>query len=406
MHTDSAAPSDDHLVWQWIVARLHADIEVLADDFMHELGRRGTYHHGLVTQDELRSAARDSFRALIDILGQAEGAGPSPEPPGGGQARRPEDTLAVAQALGRRRARAQVPVDSLIEAVRLDFVVLWRRIREHAPPDRPQLLVDHTEHVLSAVETYIGEVQRSFLAETARIQQDAQIATERLVHLLLDEGPVDDETLDRLSGGLGIPADATFEAVVSQAETAMDLQDTLAPLLHRGEAWGHRRHRFFCAFRAAPALGPPLTEMVPGIGCLSLPQLQGLAAVRRAVRGAERLMPTLPALDGPQSLHGLWEFGAAAYFRDLAPDFLDPYLEGLRRLTPAERSATVHAVRSYMDRGSIKLTAEQLFCHRNTVVNRLRAFRDATGLDVAVPRHASLAQIVLAAGVDREPDGT
>ncbi|XTR51736.1 helix-turn-helix domain-containing protein [Pseudarthrobacter sp. So.54] len=40
--------------------------------------------------------------------------------------------------------------------------------------------------------------------------------------------------------------------------------------------------------------------------------------------------------------------------------------------------------RSYGRTGSIKETSEELFCHRNTVVNRLHSLHEVIGLDLTV----------------------
>lgn len=396
MHIESAIRSDDDVVWRWVLARLQGDVESLAEDFLAELSQRGTYHHGLIPQEDLRSAAVETFRALITILMNAEEGDGTPDDGAGETATREDEAASIAQDLGRRRARSQVPVDSLIEAVRLDFVVLWRRIRAHAPADRPHLLVNRTERVLWAVETYIGEVQRAFLVETARIEQNSQLTAQRVLHLLLEDGPLDEQTLDRIGHGLGVSSTDAFEVAVSHADTATELQDRLSPWLHRGEVWGHRRHRVFCALRTTTGSGPSLAELAGGIGCLHVPGLHGLAAVRSAARGAERLMRAVPTVDGPQPFQSLWAFGAAVYLKELSGEFLQPFVEGLDNLAPVERESTVQAVRVYLDCGSIKRTAELLFCHRNTVVNRLRTFRAATGLDATTPRDAALALVALA----------
>ena len=46
-------------------------------------------------------------------------------------------------------------------------------------------------------------------------------------------------------------------------------------------------------------------------------------------------------------------------------------------------------MRSYLATGSIAQSADQLFCHRNTLMNRLRRFTDLTGIDVTIPQQAA-----------------
>ena len=54
-----------------------------------------------------------------------------------------------------------------------------------------------------------------------------------------------------------------------------------------------------------------------------------------------------------------------------------------------ERERLVEAVRAYLDSGSIGRTADVLYCHRNTVANRLRRFAEVTGVDPTIPVQAA-----------------
>ena len=69
--------------------------------------------------------------------------------------------------------------------------------------------------------------------------------------------------------------------------------------------------------------------------------------------------------------------------------------DALDRCTPHERQRLLHVARSYGRTGSIKETAEELYCHRNTVVNRLHSLKEVIGLDMTVPDQAALALVVL-----------
>ena len=69
----------------------------------------------------------------------------------------------------------------LLEAVRLDFRVLWSGMLR-ANGDRPaDILVLHTENVLSAVERYISEVQAAYLDEQAALNRDSRVRSPRIL---------------------------------------------------------------------------------------------------------------------------------------------------------------------------------------------------------------------------------
>lgn len=410
--TAAVAPPPDR-AWREVLDAVgsDADLGAMAEEFVQELRARGTYHHGLIPEEELLQTARLSLRALVDLIRQEDGtdnaaAEDGPDTP---RARRPapaSDALGhgrrFAEDLGRSRARAGVPVEALLEAVRLDFVVLWRRIRTRAGADGSRLIVEHTESVLRAVETYLTEVQRAFLAERSRLQRDARLATERVVHLLLHGEPSDERTLTTHALHLGIRPEDTLEALVSHAETAAALEERLTPLLLDGRAWGQRRGQVFCAFRVRSAGGGSLRDMAEGVGGLYLPRLAGPAELRAAVRGAEALLAAMPAPASVRTPEEVWEFGAASWLRATAPEVLESLAEGWRTLPESERAVIAGTARRYLETGSVKATAEALYCHRNTVVNRLRALREATGLDATVPCQAALTMLLLA---DMEASG-
>ena len=49
----------------------------------------------------------------------------------------------------------------------------------------------------------------------------------------------------------------------------------------------------------------------------------------------------------------------------------------------------MEAVQTYLSTGSIAESAARLYCHRNTLMNRLRRFTELTGIDPTVPAQAA-----------------
>lgn len=52
---------------------------------------------------------------------------------------------------------------------------------------------------------------------------------------------------------------------------------------------------------------------------------------------------------------------------------------------------------AYLHTGSLLGTAATIYCHRNTVLNRLHRIEELTGLDITKPADAALAMVALAA---------
>jgi hypothetical protein len=57
--------------------------------------------------------------------------------------------------------------------------------------------------------------------------------------------------------------------------------------------------------------------------------------------------------------------------------------------SPGRSSGSIRRRRAYLATGSIRQTAAELFCHRNTVLKRLGRFTELTGLDIAIPQQAA-----------------
>src|SRR5699024_4148589 len=66
---------------------------------------------------------------------------------------------------------------------------------------------------------------------------------------------------------------------------------------------------------------------------------------------------------------------------------------------PVERQRLVEAVQAYLASGSSGAGAAELFCHRNTVANRLRRFCELTGVDPMIPAEAARRVVGWACGV-------
>lgn len=70
-------------------------------------------------------------------------------------------------------------------------------------------------------------------------------------------------------------------------------------------------------------------------------------------------------------------------------------LAGLDAARPGEVAQLRATALAYLDTGSVSEVAGALYCHRNTVLNRLRRFGRLTGLDLTRPRDAALAVVLL-----------
>ncbi|GAA2177642.1 helix-turn-helix domain-containing protein [Leucobacter tardus] len=360
--------------WQQLLERVRADIPDLLQEFLRELGDHEGYTEGDVPQEDLERTALQAFDLFLDRLANQGEAEVWPDFP---------------RALGRRRARQGLRIDQFTEAVRINFRLIWRALDRAAHPDLVDELVANGERVLTVVERYATEVQRSFLDETQLMAQFHRSARERALSRLFS-GHADADELGSIAELLGIRRHEVYEmfALESAGLTEQDrkrMADSAAYSYEDGEL----------TFLFRPRRGiADWTVSHPDADGAYLSRIDGIGKLAHAAVVARRLaeVRTRP---GPFTLkdgfHRLIATGARDGLAGFEHELIGPFAE-----VPAEEqnrfAVTVHA---FMRSGSIQQAADVLFVHRNTVFKRMRAFAAVTGLDVRIPRDAAIAFLLL-----------
>ncbi|MCH1881795.1 helix-turn-helix domain-containing protein [Agrococcus sp. ARC_14] len=369
--------------WGRLLERLALDHDALVDDFIERLRGLGSYDARLVSEDDLRRTAGETMDMLIARLAGAPLS---------------EELRALPARLGARRARQGVDRESLLEAVRLDFRVLWSgllRALGDAPAD---LLVLHAEEVLEVVERYIGDVQVAFLDEQSALAQDTRIDRARALGRLLGAGAAAPQVADAEAARLQLPLDGTFEVAFVLAAAAERARRSIA---RAGGAATITWDADAGVVVVREGTGGALAAALEGIPGGHVPGVRSLAGVPAAAELAREIAAHAGAASGLATEQDTWL--AIAHTR-LAPVL--PSVAGVRTaleaLPAGERERVIATVRSLCATGSVKETAAAQFVHRNTIVNRVAAFRAATGLDVSVPAQAAIA--LLGIGGARRPE--
>ena len=360
--------------WHRLLRRVRAQHEALVDDFLARLRELGTYRAHGVPHEDLRRTARDTIELLLLRLAGDEV---------------PERLIEVPRRLGERRARQGVAREDLLEAVRLDHRVLWAALVRELGDEPADLLVRHAERLLTEVEAYIGDVQQAFLLEQAALARDTRIEASRGLSRLLAARERAAATAAQVAPALGMALDATFEvACVSEADSPRARAELggLSPLA----VWDYDDATVFV--HQLP--GTSMRALLSAPGSI-VEDVRGLAAVPDAARAARALQPCASG-PGLADERALWLPLARARLADALPTTAQDVAEGLADLPPDAAARMLETVRAFARTGSIKATGEALFLHRNTIVNRLAAFRDRTGLDMTVPEQAALALVLLA----------
>ena len=385
MTTAPALPPSDAAAWARLVERLEAHREVLVDDFLERVAQLRAYGDHVVPSDDLRATALETMDMLIRQIAGVPLTVQQRELP---------------RRLGVRRARQGIARESLLEAVRLDFRVLWAGLVRANDGNSGDIIVLHAEEVLTIVEQYIGDVHLAFLDEQAALAHDSQIEVSRAFARLLNAKENADDVAASVAGRLGMPVGGIFEVAAIPAALFAGARDELE-LRERGRlvissesddavALVREQREDSSWPLSLPSIAGGLVRDVVGLG--NVPQgVRAARAIAQHVTGSQNMLRTEEEV---------WPVLAHDVFCGTMPE-LARISDALDFVADGERARLLETFADFARTGSVKKTALNLYCHRNTVVNRLNAFERATGLDPTQPADAARALIAFGPEVTR-----
>jgi DNA-binding PucR family transcriptional regulator len=92
---------------------------------------------------------------------------------------------------------------------------------------------------------------------------------------------------------------------------------------------------------------------------------------------------------GQRTVRDAWGYVAANRLGEYGTVLADTVLGPLKAIAAHERDRLIETVQAFLRSGSVSQTAGELYCHRNTVLNRLARFGQLTGFDPANPQDAA-----------------
>ena len=364
--------------WHDIVAEVQGTIPRLVEDFLAAFSRSGRYGDSLVSEDELRLTAFEVLARISDVLVGAMNE---------------EELRAHAQSLGRRRAHQGVELATLIDAIQLDFTVLWEHLRRAAGADQ-EVLIDHVTQLHSVVTMYNLVVRDAYRLEEARGQHDVHRAHARHLERLFAAESLGTLGIAEITRALNVDTDCHFDVVVAHPTAAVELRALLDEPISSGEAFGHGVRGMFVAFWPSADLTEHITTELADISGVLFRDVTGLAGVRAAAHQAPRIFDaTGPLSQLTEASDALWAVAGDA-LADFTASGMAELTETIAELRLSNESLYL-TITTYLDCGSIKDSAEALHCHRNTVLNRLRQVTELTGLDITRPKDAARALLAL-----------
>ncbi|PCC54148.1 PucR family transcriptional regulator [Brevibacterium aurantiacum] len=372
---DQPLPGDRR---RWIELLDALDLEELTDRFMSRVVRVPGYDPAPIPVSELKRTGLISFQSLVEGLRAGGFDGP----------------VAVSTEVGVSRARAGIPLEALMTAIRHDFNVLWEALTRVATQDDAELVIRHTGIVLSTVDEYVSQVQQAYAAERQRMREEESSVRQGLIAGLFDDHNPTDERLSTIASALGLEPDGPLLVVAARGEDTSALRVLISEHERAGGTmFTHHLGDVLIAFTRSPELSGSRLQAIAHrlaearVGLVKAP---GIGSLRRSALTARDLAQLLTADEvGAMTWERGWARLAAQALNAAGNSIVTDVERALAVCGAAERERLVEAVHTYLRSGSIAESAAELFCHRNTVANRLRRFADLTGVDPMIPAEAA-----------------
>ncbi|MFJ8052611.1 PucR family transcriptional regulator [Streptomyces luteogriseus] len=313
--------------------------------------------------------------------------------------------------IGVARAEQGLPLDALLHAFRLGGSLVWQRLVEETTRSEPEdirLLV----HVATDVWNFVDE-HCTIVADAYR-QAERQLAWRRenrvrLLAAALLDGTSRIADLPETAERLCLPERGRYVVVAIAGGPPHDLPPGGSAYLHSGVEVDHgivlvgdegdrEAGRDPLAALALTADAPAGCRI--GVGSA----VTGLAAVGDARRLADLALSICPPEGGTVRLAEHLPEALVVSCPELGATLTERVLGPLLRLDPADRDVLLDTLVAWFAcEGSAQRAGERLYCHRNTVLNRLRRCEQLIGRSLARPH--DVVEISLALTARRLPRG-
>ncbi len=361
-------------------------LDAMTDRMVDVLSRSESAYQDLLaaSEEELRCSTRDNLEhGLLALVGA-----PVPDRP----------ALHGAREIGRRRAAQGIPLESVLRAYRLGGQVTWEallRVSAQAGGRHDTLLLQVAGTVWRTNDGECAALAEGYRDEQRRLAGVDEETRRRVLDGLLD-GRGDDPSFVRTAADLlAMSLDGRLMAVVALPAESGDpgLEGVGPELLRHGvrSVWGTRSGAqvglVALGNLGAAEIRGRLEALTTGPVGVSAP-VDGAGSVSSAYRLAETAARTLPrttrrvvTIDErlPEAL--------LSNSPEISSRLVGQTLGGLLALPAEEREVLLDTLAAFLaSDGSPTRAADELYCHRNTVMHRLRRIEQVTGRKVADPR--------------------
>ncbi|MEU0137851.1 helix-turn-helix domain-containing protein [Streptomyces sp. NPDC006296] len=334
--------------------------------------------------------------------------------------------------IGENRAEQGVPLDAVLHAFRMGGAMVWQDLVDHTArrhPEDTRLLVHVAADVWNFVDEHCAVVAEAYRQAERRLSWRRE-NRQRLTTAALLDGTARIADLPDAAATLGLPVQGRYAVLaVTGARRAPhgtgrppldlpgaapalwhpagDVDLAILPLGTAAAEPGAAPTRDGAETAPGPATGDPDAELAVLARGLTVPPglrvgvgsvVEGLASLGDARRLAETALRACPASGGTVLLDEHLPAALVVSSPGLGTALADRVLGPLDRLDPADRDVLVETLTAWLDSdGSAQRAGAKLYCHRNTVLNRMRRFEQLTGRCLTRPSDAVEVSLALAA---------
>jgi hypothetical protein len=352
---------------------------------------------GAIPDDDLRVSCAENLRRVLEVL---IGAAPDDA-----------DPFDAPRETGRRRAEQAVPLESVLHAYRLGHRVIWEALVALARHGEAGVepLLEAASEVWAVVDRFSAAVADAYRATAAELARRDAGRREALLDALLEGRPSERAVLAAAATALDLPEAGRYVVVVIDGvHHGRSAADALAVRGFR-TSWRARADTeigLVCLGRSSSTEVASALRALPGVRAGLSPAVDGLAQVATAHQLATTTLHALPpAVPAVLELDARLPAALLVTAPDLAGRLVASALGPVLSLPAEERDVLLQTLGAWLDSGgSARRTATALYCHRNTVLNRLRRLEALTGRslervdDLVAWSLALLAREVLPAG--------
>lgn len=352
-----------------------ARLDALTDDLVEAILDEDPSYSGpgRTSREDLHLSCHDNLQRILQALtGDIDPA---------------VDPFDAPRATGHRRAEQGMPLESVLHAYRVGFRIIWEALLAEARAGGEGVvegLVDAATEVWELVDVFSSSVADSYRETEADFARRDGRRRDALVDALLEGRGAERAVAADAAATLDLPEHGRFVVVALAGE---DVHRRVGDGLRaRGmrSAWRTRTDREIGLVSLGGCETADVVSVLEQVGGLRVgvsPVVEGLAEVAVAHRLGETALRALPP-DAPAVAELDTRLAGALLVTapDLAARLVQRALGAVLDLERDERRVLLDTLRAWLDTGgSAGQTATRLYCHRNTVLNRLRRLEALTG---------------------------